>query len=60
MILVAGALLFGIFGFAVTRFGYKQDWRWAVFAGLACASAVIVLLMPVTIHAVKIDMPSGR
>jgi hypothetical protein len=60
MILVAGALLFGIFGFAVTRFGYKQDWRWAVFAGLACASAVIVLLAPVTTHAVKIDMPSGR
>ena len=60
MIVIAGALLFGVFGFAVTRFGYKQYWRWAVFAGITCVSAVLVLLLPIQTHAVKIDMPSGR
>jgi hypothetical protein len=60
LIAVAGAVLFGVFAFAVTRFGYKQDWRWAVFAGLFCASAVLALFLPIQTHAVKIVMPSGR
>jgi hypothetical protein len=60
MIVLAGALSFGVLAFALTRFVYKQDWRWAVFAGLVCACTVTALLVPIHTHADRLDMPSGR
>lgn len=60
MIVVASAVLFGALAFAITRFGFRQDWRWALFAALVGFCLVLVLLVPVQTHMVKLDMPRAK
>ena len=60
MIVLALAALFGALVFAVTRFGFRQDWRWALFAGVVGFSLVLVLLVPAQTHMVKLDMPRPK
>ena len=60
MIVLALAALFGALVFAITRFGFRQDWRWALFAALVGFCLVLVLLVPVQTHVIKLDMPRPK
>jgi hypothetical protein len=60
VIVLALAASFGALVFAITRFGFRQDWRWALFAALAGFGSVLVLLVPVQAHMIKLDMPRPK
>jgi len=60
VIVLALAALFGALAFAITRFGFRQDWRWALFAALVGFCLVLVLFAPIQTHAVKLDLPRPK
>lgn len=60
MIVLAFAALFGALVFAITRFGFRQDWRWALFAAAVGFALVLFWLAPIQTHAIKLDMPRPK
>ena len=57
---LALAALFGALVFAVTRFGFRQDWRWALFAALVGFSLMLVLFVPIQTREVRVEMPRPK
>ena len=60
MIVLALAALFGALVFAITRFGFRQDWRWALFAALVGFALVLFWFAPIQTHAVKLDLSKPK
>jgi hypothetical protein len=60
VIVLAFSALFGALVFAITRFGFRQDWRWALFASVVGFGLVLVFFTPIQTHAVKLDMPRSK
>jgi hypothetical protein len=60
VIVLVLAALFGALVFAVTRFGFRQDWRWALFAALVGFGLVLVYFVPIQTHMIKSDMPRPK